>query len=301
MRKLFIKLLTEAARADEDIWLLTPDLGFSVLEPFIEEFPERFINVGIAEQNAVGIAAGLALSGKKPYVYTIMPFVTSRPYEQVKLDCAYMNTNVKLVGVGAGFAYGPAGATHHSLDDLALMRGLPNMSVVAPGTLNEAEELIRHSFSHQGPMFLRLNKSGEPFLDYEVDFGKISSLYTGDQVAIITLSSMLESVIELTKVMRAQGVSVSLMSAHTIKPFDEASILALIQSGIPIVTIEEHYMVGGLASCVSDVIARSATGVRFLPIAVKDEFSHYVGSQNYIREKMGLGNLQERIAHFLNV
>ena len=162
MRNLFVKTLVEEARKNDKIWVITPDLGYSVLEPFQEEFPDRFINTGITEQAAVGIAAGLAINGKIPYVYSIMPFVTSRPFEQIKVDCAYMNTNVRLVGVGGGFAYGPAGATHHSTDDLAIMRALPNMSVVAPGDLTETEELTRYSVQHQGPMFIRLNRKGEP-------------------------------------------------------------------------------------------------------------------------------------------
>lgn len=299
MRDLFVKILTEEAERDERIWLLTPDLGFSVLEPFCHRYPDRFLNVGVAEQNAIGIAAGLALSGKIPYVYTIMPFVTSRPYEQVKVDCAYMNTNVRLVGVGAGFAYGSAGATHHSLDDLGLMRGLPNMSVIAPGSLNEAEALIRHSVHHKGPMFIRLNKKGEPSYDYPVEFGKMSIVRDGQSPAIIVTSSMLPDAIAATDFLKQNNFSPLLLSAHTIKPFDSECVLRLVEQRIPIITIEEHHVIGGLASTVSEVIARSGRGVPFLPIAVPDCFSHYVGSQTFIKEKMGLTHLGNRILEFL--
>ena len=151
MRKTFINTLIDLARADKDIVLITPDMGFSVLEPFFEEFPERSINCGIAEQNAVSIASGLALMGKKPYVYTIIPFLIGRAYEQVRLDVAYMNTNVKLIGIGAGFTYGAAGATHHAIEDIGLMRGLPNMTVCCPGDNNEAAQIVRASVSNKAP------------------------------------------------------------------------------------------------------------------------------------------------------
>src|SRR5947207_535521 len=133
MRKTFIKTLTEIAATDKRIFLITPDIGYSVLEEFSNRFPERFLNVGVAEQNAVSIAAGMALCGLIPYVYTINPFVCMRPFEQIRIDVAYMNTNVRIVGVGAGFSYGAAGATHHSIEDIAIMRSIPNMTIVCPG------------------------------------------------------------------------------------------------------------------------------------------------------------------------
>lgn len=299
MRNLFVKILVEEAERDDRIWLLTPDMGFAVLEPFRDRFPDRFLNVGIAEQNAVGIAAGLALSGKIPYIYTIMPFVTSRPYEQVKLDCAYMNTNVRLVGVGAGFAYGPAGATHHSLDDLNLMRALPNMSVIAPGSLNEAEALIKHSIHHEGPMFIRLNKKGEPRYDYDVHFGKMSVVASGNSPAIIVTSSMLPEAIAATKELLGKGINPILLSAHTIKPFDSEKVRQLISKRIPIITIEEHHETGGLASSVAEIIASSGIGIPFLSIAAPDRFSHYVGSQSFIKERMGLAHITDQILNFL--
>lgn len=301
MRKLFIELLMKEARENNRIWLLTADLGYSVLEPFEKEFPDRFLNVGVAEQNAVGIASGLALCGKIPYVYSIIPFVTSRPYEQIKIDCAYMNTNVRLVGVGAGFSYGAAGATHHAIDDINIMRGLPNMSVVAPGSLTEAESLIKYSFLHQGPMYIRLDKKveGQDF-SYPVKFGKFSVLQEGKQCAVIATSSMLPHAFNAVEKLKQKGYSVLLLSAHTIKPFDKEKTLELIDRNIPIISIEEHNIIGGLCSAVSEVIAQSGKAAKFLPIGVKDEFSHYIGSQNYIKKCMGLCDLEEKIEDFIN-
>lgn len=299
MRNLFVKTLVEEARKDDRIWLITPDLGYAVLEPFQQEFPERFINTGIMEQASVSIAAGLALNGKIPYVYSIMPFVTSRPFEQVKLDCAYMNTNVRVVGVGGGFAYGPAGATHHSIDDLALMRSLPNMAVVAPGDLTETEELVRYSVKHQGPMFIRLNRRGEPRYEHKVEFGKFSTVCEGDDFAIITTSAMLQDAYETVEAYHKEGKYPLLLSAHTIKPFDEAKILELIKNKKPIITIEEHNIIGGLYSCVAEIVAKSGMGAKILPIAVHDKFSHFVGGQEYIKSHMGLCDLSTKINEFL--
>ncbi len=299
MRNTFLNTLVEMAKQDDRIWLITPDLGYGVLEPFKELFPERFINAGISEQNAVGMAAGLAMSGKIPYVYSIMPFVTSRPFEQVKVDCAYMNTNVRLVGVGAGFAYGPAGATHHSIDDLAIMRALPNMAVVAPGSLNEATELTRYSVNHKGPMYIRLNKRGEPTYNYSVEFGKFSHVFDGDAFAVIATSGILSDAYNTVAQYRDKGINAALFSAHTIKPFDSECVLDLVKRNIPIITIEEHNIIGGLYSAVAETVARSGMAARILPIAVPDKFSHFVGDQNYIREKMGLSHLSEQIDEFI--
>lgn len=299
MRNRFIKILTEKAASDERIWLITPDLGFSVLEPFQERFPKRFLNVGIAEQNAVGIAAGLASKGMLPYVYSIIPFVTSRCYEQVKIDCAYMNTNVRLVGVGAGFSYGAAGATHHAIDDIAIMRALPNMSVCAPGCLNEAAYMAEYSLRHQGPMYIRLAKTGEPEYDFAVEFGKLATVLDGSDFAVIATSNMLESARNTCMQYQREGKRPLLLSAHTLKPFDGDKIRELVDRNLPIITIEEHNIIGGLASAVSEVIAVNGKAARFLPIAAPDKFSHYVGGHNFIREKMGLCDYKPNIDKFL--
>lgn len=300
MRKTFINTLIEEARRDERIFLITPDLGYSILEPFQQEFPDRFLNVGIAEQNAISVAAGLALNGRVPYVYSIIPFVTSRCHEQVKLDCAYMNVNVRIVGVGAGYSYGAAGATHHSIEDIAIMRALPNMAVVAPGCPNEVKALAQYSAKHSGPMYIRLAKSGEPQINNtKIEFSKISTLIDGNDFAVIATSNMLEEAQNLVLQYKKEGTHPTLLSAHTLKPFDDSKIIELIDAGMPVITLEEHSIIGGLASIISDIIARSGKGVKFLPIAISDKFSHYVGGQKFIKEKMGLSNLKEQTDKFL--
>ncbi|GGI46216.1 1-deoxy-D-xylulose-5-phosphate synthase [Paenibacillus marchantiophytorum] len=289
MRNTFIDTLVEEAKLNENIYIITPDLGFSVLERFGELFPDRLINVGIAEQNAVGIAAGLALSGKIVYVYSIVPFVTMRCFEQVRVDVAYMMTNVRLVGVGAGLSYGPAGATHHSIEDIAIMRALPNMTVCCPGDPIEVREIIRQSVTYQGPMYIRLGKNGEPKIHNEqtrVQIGKAIEVVAGKDVAILTTSNMLEAGSDIVKKLDIEyGKSATLISVATIKPLDLEVITRLINTSIPIITLEEHNIIGGLGSAVSEVIAESGKAVPFKRFGIKDEYSHYVGSHSYLREK----------------
>jgi transketolase len=210
VRNTFLKTLIECAREDERIWLITADLGFSVVEKFAEEFPNRFLNVGIQEQNAVSLAAGLALSGKIPYVYSIIPFATMRCFEQIRVDVAYLNTNVRLVGVGAGLGYGPAGATHHAIEDIAIMRALPNMTVLCPGDPHEISELTRASARHQGPVYLRVGKGGEPLihsLDRKITIGKAVPVQEGQDLTLLTTSNMLELGQKIVSEHRDAGVS----------------------------------------------------------------------------------------------
>ena len=289
MRKTFINTLIKLARQDEDIILITSDMGFSVLEPFFEEFPKRAINCGIAEQNAVSIASGLALSGKKPYVYTIIPFLVERAFEQVRLDVAYMNTNVKLVGIGAGFTYGSAGATHHAIEDISLMRSLPNMTVCAPGDNNEAQQIIEYSINYNKPMYIRIGRHNRGiFNNGKIEIGKASVLEEGEDIAIISTSNMLPDAYDYCHKLKKEGRKPYLISMHTIKPIDKDLILKLINKNIEILTLEEHSIIGGLGSAVAEIIAESGKGVKFKRIGIPDEFSHYVGSQKYIKKQYGL-------------
>lgn len=293
MRNTFIKTLIEEAHHNPDIFIITPDLGYSVLEPFGEKFPGRLINIGIAEQNAVGVAAGLALSGKIVYVYSIVPFVTMRCFEQARVNVAYMKTNVRLIGVGAGLSYGPAGATHHSIEDIALMRALPNMTVCCPGDPLEVKAIVRQSVSHNGPMYIRLGKSGEPLIhsdETEITIGKAIEHKVGEDLSIITTSNMLEPGVELVDRLAELGIKATLVSFHTIKPLDSEAVIRLIERKKPIVTLEEHNIIGGLGSAVAEIIAESGAGVPFRRLGIRDEYSHWVGSHAYIRNKLFLNS-----------
>lgn len=279
------------AREDERIFLITPDIGYSVLEVFRDEFPERYLNVGVAEQNSVSIAAGMALSGLLPYVYTINPFVCMRPFEQIRLDVAYMNTNVRLVGVGGGFSYGAAGATHHTLEDIAIMRVLPNMTVICPGDPWEVENAVMESVNYNGPIFLRLGKQGEPVINdlgSEFKIGKAIRIKEGDDITLISTGNTLEIANEASEKLKIKNINASLISMHTIKPLDQKAVIDILKKGKPIFTIEEHSLIGGLGSAVADIIAESEYNPVFKKFGTEDKFSHYVGGHDYIREKFGL-------------
>lgn len=291
MRTTFVNTIKELSRKDDRIFLLTADMGYSVLETFREEFPKRFLNTGIAEQNTVGVAAGLAMSGKIVYVYSIIPFVTMRCFEQVRLDLAYNNTNVKLIGIGAGLTYGPFGASHHALEDIAIMRAIPNMTVLCPGDPVETEQLVRQSYEREGPVYIRLGKNGEPRIHPDgtkIVIGKAIHVTKGEDLILITTSNMLETGKRWVDEWENEGFHVNLVSMPTIKPFDVKTTQELIDRNIPIITLEEHNIIGGLGSAVSEVISESGKAVNFRRIGIPDSFSHFVGGHTFQREKFNL-------------
>jgi len=291
LRTAFIDTLRELARIDDRIFLLTADMGYSVFETFRDEFPDRFLNTGIAEQNTIGIAAGLAARGKIVYVYSIIPFVTMRCFEQVRLDLAYNFMNVKLVGVGAGLTYGPLGSSHHALEDIAIMRSLPDMTVLCPGDPIETRELIKRSFEYEGPVYIRLGKNGEPKIhpdETRIEIGKSITVLEGNDLALITTSNMLETGKKWVEEWKQDGVNVSLISMPSLKPFDSSTVKNLIDKEIPIITLEEHSVIGGLGSIISQVIATTGKPVKFQQIGINDKFSHVVGGHEFQRKKFML-------------
>ncbi len=291
MRTAFIDTLRELARIDDRVFLITADMGYSVFETFRDEFPDRFLNTGIAEQNAISIAAGLASRGKIVFVYSIIPFVTMRCFEQVRLDLAYNFMNVKLVGVGAGLTYGSLGPSHHALEDIAIMRSLPDMTVLCPGDPIETRELIKRSFEYKGPVYIRLGKNGEPKIhpdETRIEIGKSITVLEGNDLALITTSNMLETGKKWVEEWKQDGVNVSLISMPSLKPFDSSTVKNLIDKEIPIITLEEHSVIGGLGSIISQVIATTGKPVKFQQIGINDEFSHVVGGHEFQRKKFML-------------
>lgn len=295
MRATLINTLIELARKDDKIFLVTADMGYGVLEPFEQEFPDRFLNSGITEQATISLCAGLAMSGFKPYAYSITPFITMRCFEQVRVDVAYMNTNVKIIGVGAGFEYGVAGATHHALEDIAVMRVLPNMTVCCPGDNIEAKAILEQSAEYNGPMYIRIGKNKDAFYhqpETQIEIGKAAVLNQGKDIAIITTSNTLSLGKKHLTDLQAQGKNPYLISMHTVKPIDSEIIHKLINEGCEIITLEEHNIIGGLGSAVAEIIAESGKAVKFKRLGVPDEYTHNVGNQDYHRKNYGLDSLQ---------
>jgi len=221
-----------------------------------------------------------------------MPFVTMRPFEQIRVDVAYMNTNVRLVGVGAGVTYGPAGATHHSIEDIAIMRALPNMTVFSPCDPYEVEKITEESISHQGPIYFRLAKKGEPIISdisNKIKIGKANYIKKKDENNIIILftGNASDIALEVEEILTKNGYSSDVVSMHSIKPFDYEALSSIVSSKEYIFTIEEHSIIGGLGSVVAEYISESLFNPKFKRFALPDEYSHYVGSQFFIREKFG--------------
>ncbi len=291
MRNAFIDGLIECARRDRSIWLLCADLGFSVLEPFQQEFPDRFINVGVAEANMIGVAAGLALSGKNVFVYSIIPFAVMRPLEQIRVDLCVHKLPVTVVGVGAGMTYGAQGTTHHAIEDVALMRALPNMTVVCPGDVVEARAAARALAELSGPAYVRLSRAGSPTLhDGPIDFnlGRAITMSEGSEVTMISAGHVLDCTVSAATILRKRGLSVGLLSMHTVKPIDTAAIKRAARSSSLIVTVEEHSVVGGLGGAVAEVVAGGPTHAPLVRIGVPDSYFDEVGSQDYLRKLVGL-------------
>lgn len=292
MRQAFITALTELARGDKRIFVLTGDLGFSVFEKFREEFPDRFFNMGVAEANMVGIAAGLALSGKIVFIYSIVPFVTMRCFEQIRNDVCYQNLNVKIVGIGGGLCYGSAGMTHHSIEDIAIMRALPNMKVLAPADPVETALAIKAAIGVDGALYIRLGRGGESTVHSNPPVFKIGKAITvkdGTDVTLIATGSLVYNVLLVAKELSKEGISAKVISMHTVKPLDEEAILQAARETEAVFTIEEHTLVGGLGSAVAEVLAESSNrNIFFKRLGLRDLFCHHVGNQEYLREMVGL-------------
>ncbi len=298
MRTAFINTLVEEAKRDSRIFLLTGDLGYGVIEPFAKELPDRFLNMGVAEQNMVGFAAGLALSGKIPVVYSIATFMTLKTMEQIRNDICYQNLNVKIVGVGSGLTYSQYGATHQSVEDIALMRVLPNMKVICPGDPIEVKKAVSSMFVDSSPYYLRIGAKGEPsFHSPNVNFkiGKGIVAREGKGVALIATGNMLANTVFSADLLKKEGIEPEVISMHTIKPLDEKLLQNVFKNFKYVFTIEEHNLIGGLGSAVSEFLAEQAIRPAvFKRIAVKDEFQKVGGWLDYIRDKNGLS--PEKIA-----
>lgn len=292
MRNAFLKELFELAKNDERIVLIVGDLGFGVVNPFMEQLPRQFLNAGVAEQNMTGMAAGMALSGKIAYTYSIGNFPTMRCLEHVRNDVCYHNANVKIVTVGGGFAYGAMGATHHAIEDLAVMRALPGMTVVAPGDPVEAKAATRAITAYPGPCYLRLGKAGEPIVhqsEIHFELGKAIRMREGRDATLICTGGILQTAVRTAERLATEGIQTRLLSMHTLKPLDTEAVLAAAQETHAIFTLEEHSILGGLGSAVAEVLAEAdIPKIPFKRIGVPPAFSPYIGSQEYMQECHGL-------------
>lgn len=304
MRKAFINALSNLAAKNKNIYLLTGDLGFSVFEDFMKDYPGQYLNCGVAEQNMVGMAAGLAMSGKKVFVYSIIPFVTMRPFEQIRNDVCAQNLDVKIVGVGGGYSYGQLGATHHSLEDVAIMKALPNMKVLVPSDPIETELAVKAITEDSGPAYLRLGKSKEEKLHdspFDMKISKSNVLKEGKNLTIMGIGPVLLNALRAADILAQENIDCKVVSMMSVKPIDKEEIIKDVKMG-PIITLEEHNIIGGLGDSVGSVVAESGLRCRFKKIGVEDRFMKIVGDQEFLRAENGLSpeKIAETILKFFN-
>jgi len=292
MRDAFLKSLTHLAKIDKDIVLLTADLGYGVFENFEKDFPGQFFNVGVAEQNMTGLASGLAIEGKKVVTYSIGNFPTLRCLEQIRNDACYHELNITIVASGGGFSYGSLGMSHHTTEDIAIMRSLPGAVVVAPGTQKETEDLTSALINHQGVSYLRLDKSFAKDMPHENIIGKANQYSMGVDITLVTTGGILKDVIEASELLKERNISCNVVSMHTIKPIDSDILIHLSNNSKGIVTVEEHNLDAGLGSAVAEVLLDyGAIPKIFLRIGLDNKFSSIVGSQDYLKEKYELDSI----------
>ena len=292
MRDSFVRSVLKLAKNDKNIEIVTGDLGFGVLRPFWEEMPDQFINAGIAEQNMTAMAAGMALEGKTVFTYSIGNFPTLRCLEQIRNDVCYHNANVKIVIIGGGVSYGALGMSHHSTEDLAIMRALPNIVIEVPCDNYEAIAATHAMIEHNGPFYYRCGYKGEKDIHAgPIDFkiGKANTVREGKDITLMFCGPIGAEVVKAADMLAAEGITCRIVSMHTIKPIDKEAIADACKTTGGIVTIEEHNIIGGLGAAVAEVIADEALCPKnFKRLAFPDVNVAKIGGQAWIRGQYGL-------------
>ena len=292
MRDAFIARLTELAADDPRVMLVTGDLGFGVLTDFARRYPRQFLNAGVAEQNMTGLATGLALEGRIVFTYSIANFPTLRCLEQIRNDAAYHGASVKVVAVGGGFSYGALGMSHHATEDIAILRSIPDVTVVCPGDDWEAAEATTAITARPGTAYLRLDRQGAGATagaDERFVLGRSRRLREGADVTLVATGGILSVALRAADQLADAGVRCRVLSMHTVAPLDEEALLAAARETGGVVTVEEHSIVGGLGGAVAECLLESgAAPARFARVGLRAGFSSIVGSQEYLRTRYGL-------------
>ena len=293
MRRTCLNMVHDLAKRDERVVFIGSDLGAGLLDGMKSEMPDRWFMEGIAEQNAVGMAAGMAMEGFIPFVNTIATFITRRCYEQVALDVCLHNLPVRLIGNGGGLVYAPLGPTHLAIEDIAIMRALPNMTVVCATDAEEMKRLMAETLDYPGPIYIRLGKGGDPIVSRDEDgfeIGKSILLREPGDVLIVATGVMVNRSLAAADLLSAQGIDVSVLNMHTVKPLDHARLSDLAAKARLVVTVEEHTTLGGLGSAVLESLSENLDGQ--MPavkrLGIPDTFTKDYGSQDSLLESLGL-------------
>ena len=294
MRDTFARTLYQVAKKKPNVFIVVADISpAGSMAPFREEFPEQFINVGVAEQTMISLCAGLALRGCTTFAYTIATFSIYRPFEQVRIDLCYQNLPVTVVGIGGGVSYSTLGGTHHAQEDIAVMGAIPNMAIIAPCDPLETESATWVCAERQGPTYLRLGKAGEPNLTQDApepfEFGKVRRIKAGKDVCIISYGPIMKMALEVAeRIEREQGRSVALVSAHTVKPLDREGIARILDEFETVAVVEEHSVRGSLGGEIKQIAWEMKANCRLHTFSLKDEFIHEFGSQRDMWKAHGL-------------
>ena len=292
MRDAFVRALLREFAVNDRVVIITGDLGFGVLKPFWEQYPDRIINAGIAEQGMVGMAAGLAATGRTVFVYSIGNFPTIRPLEQIRNDCAYHGADVKIVCVGGGFVYGSLGMSHHATEDIAVLRAMPGVTCFAPGDPAETEAAVPEMMKIRGTCYMRLGRGNERAVHTDdisgADIMKAMTLRGGTDTALLSTGGILTETYDAAEMLSARGISAEVVSFPCFKPIDRDKLLELSRRFDLIVTAEEGNVTGGFGSAVCEVLAESGNGCRVRRIGLDDRYTSVVGNQKYLRGVYGM-------------
>jgi len=292
MRTAIIDGVYEIMKKNKNSYFLTGDLGYNTLEKIEKDFGNRFINIGVAEQNMIGIASGLALTGKKVFCYSIIPFLTMRCFEQIRNDICYHDLDVTLLGSGSGLTYGILGSTHFALEDLAILRPLPNMTIFSPADEIDAQLGVRASKNFHHPLYIRIGLRKEAKIHqqpYDFKFGKGVVIQKGKDLVFFVTGTLMEEVIKATKIIKEEkGLTSTIIDIHTIKPLDIDLILKEVEGKEMVFTVEEHGIIGGLGAAISEILSESKKPVRVIRIGTIDKFVKVIGTRSYLRKQLGL-------------
>ncbi len=291
MRNAFADEVSQLAARDSRIVLLSGDIGNRLFDRLRAQSPSQFINCGVAEANMMGVAAGMALSGLRPITYTITPFTTTRCLEQIRVDVAYHEAPVIIVGTGSGLSYASLGPTHHSLEDFAILRAIPNMRILAPWDAISLRRVLQESLLDLTPTYIRIGKKGEKDVlptDRVAGLGRLTTLSSGEGVAIVAVGTVATEAVRAAEQLRESGITATVSLAHTVKPLPESDLRALFASHRLVVTVEEHSAAAGFGESVVGLAHHSSHLGRVIPLGVPDYFLSKAGSQDYARQLAGI-------------
>ncbi len=291
MRTTTIKTLLELIAEGHDIHLLTADLGFGLLNPFMENYPDRFTNMGVAEANMIGVAAGMAMRGKRVYCYSMVPFLIFRTLDQIRSNLCSMHLPVTLIGVGGGLFYGLEGMTHHAIEDIAIARALPGLTLFAPGDPIECSDLVKETVRLDGPCYLRLGGNNDPVVhngNQTIVAGKMAAIREEGEAAIIANGAMLPRSKVAAEMLAEEGIPCRLYSLHTIKPLDEDRIRKIGNECRCIVTVEEHSLTNGIGTAVAETLFEARYHGKFKKLGLPDEYCKQLGDREWLRDNYNL-------------